>query len=133
MKDITYNAAVSMYLADCDKHKHLARSTLRVYKITLLDFARHDPALNGGMVPLRDIPRDIWTGYMDGREHMSNKGWNAILSRLSAFIKWSCSEGYLQTSDKHLGGLRLRPNTTTRPKTFLRADQLAAVLDAAQE
>lgn len=48
MTDIAYNAAVSLYLADCDKHKHLARSTLRVYKITLLDFARSDPSLNRG-------------------------------------------------------------------------------------
>lgn len=22
------------------------------------------------MILLRDIPRDIWTGYMDGREHV---------------------------------------------------------------
>jgi hypothetical protein len=62
MTDITYNAAVSLYLADCDKHKHLARSTLRVYKITLLDFARSDPSLNGGMILLRDIPGTSGSG-----------------------------------------------------------------------
>jgi integrase len=130
--DITYNAAVSLYLTDCDKHRHLAASTLRVYSITLRDFSKSDPRMNGGMVMLRDVSREIWVGYLDAREHMSNKAYNAVLSRLSAFVKWACSEGYLATSDKQLGNIRQRPNTTARPKTFLLAEHLPAVLDAAE-
>jgi hypothetical protein len=68
MTDITYSAAVSLYLTDCAKHRHLAASTVKVYRITLNDFARSDPSLNGGMILLRDIPRETWVSYMDGRE-----------------------------------------------------------------
>ncbi|HUY49940.1 MAG TPA: site-specific integrase [Streptosporangiaceae bacterium] len=132
MMDISYNAAVSMYLTDAEKHRHLAASTLRVYRITLRDFARQD-GMSSGYILLRDIPRSTWVAYMDDRAYMSNKGWNAVLSRLSAFVKWACAEGYLLTSAKSLGSLRERPNTTLRPKTFLLAEHLPAVLEKAGE
>jgi hypothetical protein len=61
---------------------------------------------------------------------MSNKGFNSRRSHLSGFLTW-CMDNDLMTGSeakKLLAGVRERPNVTMRPKTFVKAGDVPAVL-----
>ena len=129
---VTLTDAIRDYITDCRTLRHLADSTVQRYEITLNHFARplveKEPYLR-----VVDIPPEAWRDYVLASDHLSNKSFNAYRSRISAFLTWLYAEGVLSPADKHLAHLREKPNTTARPKSFVTAEQVPAVLDAAEQ
>lgn len=123
---------IAAYLADCRTAKALAGSTVRRYEISLAKFAR--PLIEQERyLPLLAVPGDAWREWVLQADHQSNKAFNARRSHLSGFLTWLADNDLMTASEakKKLAGVRERPNTTLRPKTYVKAGQVPAVLDAA--
>ena len=101
MKSITLEDAIRDYLADCEQ-KHLAKSTIRRYRITLAQFSKQLIAAEP-WIELQFVPVEAWQQYvMDGEAQLANKSFNAKRSHLSAFLRWAYERGYLDPAEGHL-------------------------------
>jgi integrase len=80
---------------------------------------------------MQHIPPTTWEDWVLEADHLSNKAFNGRRSHLSAFLSWCYEEGLLLPSGKHLARVREKPNTTFRAKTFVKAADMPAVLEAA--
>jgi integrase len=130
MKQRDLSDAIRDYLTDCEKLRHLAKSTVQRYRVTLNQFAR--PLLEAEKwLQLEHVPPTAFRDFVVASDHLSNKTFNARRSHISAFLSWCYQEDLLSPADKHLAHLREKPNTTLRAKTYVNADQMDAVLEAA--
>jgi integrase len=132
MKPITLSSAVRNYVSDCRKLRGLAESTVTRYEVSLTQFAR--PLLKEDRhLQLADVPHGAWQEWVLLADARANKTFNGRRAHLSAFLKWCYENDYLSPADKHLAAVRERPNTTTRVKSFVREQDLPAVIAAAGE
>jgi integrase len=135
IKPVNSSAALSevitAYLGECRTFRHLADSTVQRYEVSLRKFAR--PLVREDKyLPLLAVPKDAWREWVLEADHLSNKAFNGRRSHLAAFIGWLVDEGLMSATEKPLKGVRERPNTTLRPKTYVKAEHVPAVLDAAE-
>jgi integrase len=129
---ITLTDAISAYIRDCRTLKGLAESTVRRYEISLRQFARALVAVEPYIL-MEFVPKSAYLDWVMLANANANKTFNARRSHMSAFLTWCYERDYLRMQDRHLAYVKERPNTTSRAKSFVKAQDMPKVAQAARQ
>lgn len=130
-RQVTLTDAITQYIDDCRRLRGLAASTVKRYEVSLRQFAR--PLIDAEeFLLLEFVPATAWQEWVLLADQMAPKTFNARRSHLSAFITWLVDNDYMPATLKPLKAVRERPNVTSRTKSFVRAEDMPAVLEAAE-